>query len=71
VLLLILFGLALLHVAPLILGIISAVFGIRWLKRSIDRSRSNPAISVLRERYARGEIPKEELDAKLRDLGAR
>ena len=69
VLLLILFAWALLHLAPLVLGIIAAVFGIRWLKRSLDGSRSDPAISVLRERYARGEITREEFDAKLRDLG--
>lgn len=29
----------------------------------------DPAISLLRERYARSEITKEEFDAKLRTLG--
>ena len=68
-LLLILLGWVLLHVAPLVLAIIVAVLGIRWLKRSLDSSRSDPAITTLRERYARGEITKEEFDTKLRDLG--
>jgi uncharacterized membrane protein len=68
-LLLILFAWALLHLAPLVLAAVAIVFGIRWLKRSPDGSRSDPAISVLRERYARGEVSKEEFDAKLRDLG--
>jgi uncharacterized membrane protein len=68
--LLILFGWALLHLVPLVLGIIAAVYGIRWLRRSLD-SHSDPAVAVLRERYARGEITKEEFDAKLRDLDRR
>jgi uncharacterized membrane protein len=36
--------------------------------RAMDSSRSDPALTVLQERYARGEINKEEFDAKLRDL---
>jgi putative membrane protein len=66
--LLILFGWALLHLAPLVLGIIAAVLGIRWLIRNPGGSRSDGAVAILRERYARGEITKEEFDAKLRDL---
>ncbi len=68
-LLLVLLGWALLNLAPLILGIVGAVLGIRWLMRTTDRHRSDPAVSVLRERYARGEISKEEFEAKMRDLG--
>ena len=33
--------------------------------------RHDPAVAVLRERYARGEISKEEFEAKLRDLESR
>jgi putative membrane protein len=67
--LLILFGWALLHLAPLILGIIAGVLGIRWLIRNTSGPRSDTAVAILRERYARGDISKEEFDAKLRDLG--
>jgi len=70
VLLLILFGWALLHLTPLVLGIIAAVYGIRWLRRSLD-PHSDPAISLLRERYARGDITRDEFEAKLRDLDRR
>lgn len=67
--LLIVFGWALLQIAPLVLGIIAAVLGIRWLVRNTGGPRSDAAVGILRERYARGEITKEEYDAKLRDLG--
>jgi uncharacterized membrane protein len=69
--LLVLLGWALLNLAPVILGIVAAVLGIRWLRKASEGSPSDPAVSVLRERYARGEISKEEFDAKLRDLGGR
>ncbi len=59
---------ALLSIAPTILAIIGAVLGIRWLVRATDRHRSDRALAILRERYARGEIGKEEFDAKVRDL---
>ena len=67
--LLILFGWALLNLAPVILGIIAAVLGIRWLMGATGRRRSDPAVAILRERYARGEMNKEEFEAKMRDLG--
>ena len=68
--LLTLLGWALLNLAPMVLAVIAAVMGIRWLRRATEGSRSDPAVALLRERYARGEISKEEFDAKLRDLGA-
>jgi len=68
--LLILLGWALLHLIPLVLAIVAAVFGIRWLTKTTDVSRPHdPAVALLRERYARGEIGKDEFDAKMRDLG--
>ena len=54
-----------------ILGAVAAVLGIRWLLKGGRASRHDPAIAVLRERYARGEISKEEFEAKLRDLESR
>jgi putative membrane protein len=67
--LLILFVWALLQVLPLVLAILGAVLGVRWLLRASDHS-SDRAVSLLRERYARGEISREEFEARLRDLRA-
>jgi putative membrane protein len=35
---------------------------------SSSQSKSDSALNILRERYARGEIDKEEFDAKKKDL---
>jgi len=68
--LLILLGWALLHLIPLVLAVVAAVLGIRWLTRTTETSgQRDPAVALLRERYARGEIGKDEFDAKMRDLG--
>jgi len=48
------------------LVITAIVLGIRWLLSKEPRSDS--ALQVLRERYARGEINREEFEAKRRDL---
>lgn len=48
--------------------IIGVVLAIRWLAGQGERSRSDRALAILRERYARGEINKDEFDAKKRDL---
>jgi putative membrane protein len=50
------------------LVIAGLVLGIRWLVRQGDEPRADRALQILRERYARGEIGKEEFDAKQRDL---
>jgi len=52
--LLILFSWALLHLAPLILGTIAAVRGVRWLIRRSSGSRSDAAVAILRERLRPG-----------------
>jgi putative membrane protein len=44
------------------------VVGIRWLVRQDGGARRDAALEILRERYARGEIAKEEFDARKRDL---
>jgi putative membrane protein len=49
-----------------IAGIIVAI---RWLAGQTREPRSDRALDVLRERYARGEIGKDEFEAKKRDLG--
>ena len=45
------------------------VVGIRWLVRQGRDERPDRALEILRERYARGEIAKEEFEARRRDLG--
>ena len=52
------------------LVICGIVFGIRWLVRQGGDDRSDRALEILRERYARGEIGKEEFEARRRDLEA-
>ena len=45
------------------------VVGIRWLVMQGRASGSDSAMQILRERYARGDIRREEFEAKRRDLG--
>jgi putative membrane protein len=51
-----------------VLVIVGIVVSIRWLVRQGRRGPSDPALEILRERYAKGEINKEEFEAKRRDL---
>jgi putative membrane protein len=48
--------------------IVGIVLGIRWLVSQGKESRSDSAFEILRQRYARGEINKEEFESKRRDL---
>ena len=48
--------------------IAGVVLGIRWLRSQGRRPESDPALEILRQRYGRGDISKEEFDAKKRDL---
>lgn len=50
------------------LVIVGVVLGIRWLITQGKESRSDSAVEILRDRYARGEINKDEFEAKKRDL---
>ncbi len=45
------------------------VLAIRWLVSQGRESRTDTALDILRQRYARGEINKDEFEAKKRDLG--
>ena len=51
------------------LAIAGLVFGIRWLMSQNRKEHSSSALEILRQRYARGEINKDEFDAKKKDLG--
>jgi len=49
--------------------IVGIVLGIRWLVTQGRGSRpTDPALDILRQRYARGDISKEEFEAKKKDL---
>lgn len=50
------------------LVITGIVLGIRWLARTGGGAQRDRALDILRERYARGEINKDEFDSKQRDL---
>jgi putative membrane protein len=50
------------------LVIAGLVLGLRWLVGQGRAPSDDRALQVLRERYARGEISKEEFEAKKRDL---
>jgi putative membrane protein len=62
------FGMMLFMLLFWVLVIVGVVLGIRWLTTQGRESRSDTALEILRQRYARGEINKEEFDAKKRDL---
>ena len=53
------------------LVIAAVVLGIRWLAARPQGTVPDRALDVFRERYARGEIGKEEFDAKKRELAER
>ncbi len=48
--------------------IVGIVLAIRWLLGQGRESRADSALEILRQRYARGEINKEEFEARKRDL---
>ncbi|MBI1894528.1 MAG: SHOCT domain-containing protein [Candidatus Rokubacteria bacterium] len=50
------------------LVITGVVLAIRWLTTTGPGATRDRALEILRERYARGEINKEEFESKRRDL---
>ena len=48
--------------------IVGLILSIRWLIGQAKETRSDSALEILRQRYARGEINKEEFEAKKKDL---
>lgn len=63
------FGLG--HLLWWALIIVGAILLARWLMRDVlsnRRADGDRALSILKERYARGEIDKAEFDARKRDI---
>jgi putative membrane protein len=48
--------------------IVALIVGIRWFMGQGPRTRADSALEILRQRYARGEIEKDEFDAKRKTL---
>ena len=63
-------GMMLMMLAFWAVVIVGLVVGIRFMLHLGSDTRRDPALDVLRQRYARGEITKDEFEAKRRDLTA-
>jgi putative membrane protein len=50
--------------------ILAIVAGVWWVVRNVAPGHRNSALDILRERYARGEISREEYESRRRDLAA-
>jgi putative membrane protein len=66
-------GLVMMFMMLVFWGVVIAGFvvAIRWLVAQGRRDQHDRALDILRERYARGEIDKQEFETKSRDLGGR
>lgn len=67
------YGFGLLHMAFWVVVLIAIILGIVWLVRSVAGGQAAPprrsvGLDVLEERYARGEIKREEYLEKRRDI---
>jgi len=49
--------------------IVGLVVAIRWLLGKSKEAKTDSALEILRQRYARGEINKDEFETKKKDLG--
>jgi putative membrane protein len=52
-----------------VIFLVGLVAAIRWLLGKRTEAKTDPALQILRERYARGEINKEEFEIRKKDLG--
>ena len=64
------FGMMFVMLVFWVLVIVGIVVAIRWLVGQGRERRHDSALEILRQRYARGEINKEEFEAKRRDLAS-
>jgi len=63
-------GMMLIDAFVWLLILVGIGLGIWWLVREFRPTRRDQALQLLRERYARGEIDREEFEARRRDLVA-
>jgi putative membrane protein len=61
-------GMMLMMLMSWVLVVAGLVLGLRWLLAQGRPSRSDAALDILRQRYARGEIDQEEFETKKRGL---
>jgi putative membrane protein len=64
-------GLVMIAIMLVFWGLVIAglVLGVRWLAGLGHGTGRDEALEILRQRYARGEIDKQEVDTRRRDLG--
>jgi putative membrane protein len=69
------YGFGLIHMAVWVVILVAIIVGVVWLVRSMTAHgghhlppRHSPGLDVLEERYARGEINREEYLQKKRDI---
>jgi putative membrane protein len=62
------FGMMAMMLAFWAIVIVAAVVGMRWLIGQTKSARGDAAMEILRERFARGEIEKDEFEAKKKQL---
>ena len=53
-----------------LLILVGIVAGIWWIVRNVGTTRRDDALDILQQRYARGEISREEYESRRRDLAA-
>ena len=70
------YGFGLFHMFIWVIVLIAIIAGVVWLVRTVTPSsvhqsfgRRSPGLDVLEERYAKGEIQRDEYLQKKRDLG--
>jgi putative membrane protein len=65
-------GLVMMLMMLVLWGLVIAglVLGVRWLTGQGRPERRDEAFEILRQRYARGEIDKQEFETRKRDLGS-
>lgn len=62
------FGMMLVMLVFWVMVIAGLALGVRWLLRQGREQRSDSALEILRQRYAQGEITKDDFERMKKDL---